>query len=73
MGDLFKATLMDVHDELRESWIRALERGEADEFGAPVVTEEEADGLSRGWKRNPRMNDHIEAWLGRAREALRCR
>ena len=71
MGDLFKATLMDLHDELRASWIRALEKGEADEFGAPVVTEEEVDGLSRGWKRNPRMNDHIETWLDRTRRALR--
>jgi len=76
MGDVFKATLMDCHDELRAGWERAIEGGGGGEvagFGAPVVTEDEVGELSRGWNRNPERNSLAESWVKRTREALRCR
>lgn len=73
MGDLFKATLMDVHDELRAAWKRAIARNDAGGFGSPVATEAEIDGLAAGWRRNPDRNRLAESWIRSTREALRCR
>jgi len=74
VNDLFKASIYDVHEELRDAWIalhNAMMPPEAVElFERSPASEAELEGLAKGnlWGEQKIRNDTMRRWTERARE-----
>ncbi|MCZ7646453.1 MAG: ABC transporter substrate-binding protein [Planctomycetota bacterium] len=75
LEDLLRATLIDVHEDLKAAWAAAIAHGRADELGPelgrPPLSEEEFAEVAKKLSGPRELNAQCTAWTGWARKHYR--